>query len=120
MRYLKQDDMEKRESFAFFDSKSNCWICQIHKFKHGEKFPFKCKDGTIKEYDFISDFHEGFAAVELNGKMGFFDKDGKEICPIKYSPAAIPGIPRTLMYSIFSDGYAKVAKNSEDGKFLVW
>ncbi len=120
MRYLKQNDMEIRESFAFFDCESNRWIGQVHKFKHGEKFPFKCKDGTIKKYDFISEFHEGFAAIELNGKMGFIDKDGKEICPIKYSLAAIPDIPPTLIYSVFSEGYAKVAKTSEDGRRLVW
>ncbi len=68
---------------------------------------FRRLDGKLMQYDFLSGFSEGFAAVKLNGKWGFIDTDGNEICPIKYE---CPFIPQ------FSEGYAGVG--IPDGNFL--
>jgi len=37
------------------------------------------------KYDFRATFNEGFCSVVLNNKMGFIDKNGKEITPIEFS-----------------------------------
>ena len=42
-------------------------------------------DEIKNRYNFISEFINGFAAVESNKKWGFIDEYGNEICPIKYS-----------------------------------
>ena len=41
-------------------------------------------DTLICKYDEVTPYHEEFAAVKLNNKWGFIDKEGKEITPIKY------------------------------------
>ena len=43
------------------------------------------KDGTIKCYDAVSEFYDGFAAVKVGHNWGFIDSNGNEICPIKYN-----------------------------------
>lgn len=70
-----------------------------------EKYEFRRKDGTVKQYDFISIFSEGFAAVEKNGKWGYIDMDGNEICPIKYE---FPHYYYKKSYFLFSEGYVGV------------
>ena len=50
------------------------------------------------------DFSGGFARIILNGKYGYIDKTGKEICPIKYDYA----------YG-FSGGLAQVELNGKCG-----
>ena len=57
------------------------------------------------KHDAAWDFTGGFARVKLNGKYGFMDKTGKEICPIKYDYAYC-----------FCEGLAAVELN---GKFGV-
>jgi len=42
-------------------------------------------DEIKNRYTFISQFVNGFAAVETNRKWGFIDEKGNEICPIKYA-----------------------------------
>lgn len=37
------------------------------------------------EYDWISDYANGFACVSKNGKIGYIDKQGKIVIPIEYS-----------------------------------
>ena len=37
-----------------------------------------------KKYDWKGEYYEGLARVSLNGKLGFIDKTGKKIIPIKY------------------------------------
>ena len=39
------------------------------------------KEIVEPKYDYVYDFEEGFAKVELNGKHGFVDKTGKEVIP---------------------------------------
>lgn len=75
------------------------------------KYEVKRKDGTVKYYDFLSEFYNGFAAVKEGYRWGFIDADGNEICPIKYefpngnkSPGA------------FFEGYAMVG--IPEGNFL--
>ncbi len=52
-------------------------------------FADKCiKPNTIKNYDNVGCLHEQLAKVELNGKSGFIDKDGKEIIPLQYKFAS--------------------------------
>ena len=64
------------------------------------------------ENDRAPEFHEGLAAVMLNGKWGFIDKTGKEVVPCKY------GYPRydyTGHYGpAFREGLAVVEL---DGKY---
>ncbi|MGN0205839.1 MAG: WG repeat-containing protein [Muribaculaceae bacterium] len=58
-------------------------------FEANGRFGFK-KDGVIvipAIYDKAWYFHEGLAAVELNGKWGYIDKSGKEVIPFKYDDA---------------------------------
>ena len=38
----------------------------------------------FRDYDYVGDFWEGYACVRINGKWGFMDEEGKEICEIKY------------------------------------
>ena len=49
-------------------------------------------------------FSEGLASVLLNGKMGFIDKKGNEVIPLKYDYA-----------SCFSEGLARVSLNNKSG-----
>lgn len=37
------------------------------------------------KYENAHSFHEGMAAVKLNGKWGFIDRTGKEVIPLEYS-----------------------------------
>ena len=78
-----------------------------------KKYEFLRKDGTIKKYDFISVFSEGFAAVEENGNWGYIDKDGNEICDIKYQ---FPHFTVKKDPFLFSEGYVGVG--IPNGKFL--
>ena len=62
-----------------------------------QKIVIPCK------YDFTSKFSEGLAAVVLNGKWGFIDKNGNEVIPLIYDKALN-----------FSRGLAAIKK---DGKW---
>ncbi len=46
------------------------------------------KPNTTKNYDKVDCLYEQLAKVELNGKSGFIDKDGKEIIPLQYKSAS--------------------------------
>ena len=59
---------------------------------------------TPKNYFYIWIFSEGLARVLLNNKLGFIDKTGKEVIPIKYDDA-----------SSFSEGLASVSLNYKYG-----
>lgn len=51
------------------------------------KWGFIDKKGKLvagMQYDTVSDFYNGYAAVKKNGKMGFINKQGKVVIPIKY------------------------------------
>jgi hypothetical protein len=50
-----------------------------------------------KNYDFVGDFKNGFARVELNLQFGFINEKGEEIVPVKY-----------LNVWDFCNGFAKV------------
>ena len=56
------------------------------------------------KYDYVSDFSEGLAAVELDGKRGFIDKTGKEVISRKYDSVGD-----------FSEGLAAVKLNGKWG-----
>ena len=56
------------------------------------------------KYDWICDYSEGFAAVMLNKKWGFINKEGKEIFPLKYD-----------LVSYFENGFARVKLNGKWG-----
>lgn len=69
--------------------------------------------GKVKvlPYDYLCSFHEGMAAVEKDGKIGFIDKKGREIVKPKYDG------DRRYAYDTyygFSEGLAEVEK---DGKW---
>ena len=38
-------------------------------------------------YDYVLEFYEGLARVELNGKYGLVDKTGKQVIPCNYDNA---------------------------------
>jgi len=40
-----------------------------------------------KKYDWIGNFAEGLARVQLDGKWGYIDREGKEVIQIKYDGA---------------------------------
>ena len=56
-----------------------------------------------KKYDYVRDFHEGFARVELNDKWGFVNTEGVEVVKVKYHEV-----------DDFSEGFAGVKL---DGKW---
>ena len=56
------------------------------------------------EYDYISDFHEGYASVEICGKCGLIDEDAKIVVPCKYDN-----------FLRFNDGLAAVCLNGKWG-----
>ena len=55
-------------------------------------------------YDYVGDFSEGLAHVQLNGKYGFVNKSGEVVIPIKYDYARD-----------FSEGLAAVQLNGKWG-----
>lgn len=67
-----------------------------------EKYEVERNDGTVKYYDFLSQFYNGFAAVRVGYKWGFIDTDGNEICTIKYK------FPDKKGFGAFWEGYAVV------------
>lgn len=75
-----------------------------------EKHEVKRKDGTVKPYDFISPFCNGFAAVKNGYKWGFINTAGDEICPIKYEFPMRNQTPGS-----FFEGYAIVGLPNDDG-----
>ena len=77
----------------------------IEKKEVGKKKKYKTGDVVIPfKYDWVSDFREGLAVVELNGKLGYINKSGKEIVPPKYDEA-----------KFFHEGLAPVKLNGKWG-----
>lgn len=72
------------------------------------KYVLKRKDGIVKEYDYIGYYSEGFAAVGRDGKWGYIDEDGIEICPLQYT---LPFWQENNPFP-FSEGYAVVIKST--------
>ena len=62
------------------------------------------EEKQVKKYKQTGYFYEGLAAVELNGKWGFIDKEGQEVIPFKFSN-----------YSMFTEGLAGVNLNGKCG-----
>ena len=58
---------------------------------------------SIRKYDALTSFHEGFAAVVKDGKWGYINSDGEEVIPCKYDGA-----------SPFSEGLACVYIGDDD------
>ena len=56
------------------------------------------------EYDKIWKFHNKYAPVQIKDKEGFIDKQGNEICPIKYN-----------WVNDFENGFAIVSLNNKYG-----
>lgn len=75
-----------------------------------KKYKVKRKDGTVKYYDFLGPFYDGFAAVRIGYKWGFIDTNGNEICPIKYEFPFGKDKP-----GAFWEGYAVVGVADKEG-----
>ena len=75
-----------------------------------KKYEIKRKDGSVKYYDFLSPFFDGYAAVKEKEKWGFIDAEGNEICPIKYEFPFGNEEP-----GAFWEGFAVVGIPTEDG-----
>lgn len=58
---------------------------------------------SVRKYDALTNFHEGFAAVIKDGKWGYINSDGEEIIPCKYDGS-----------SPFSEGLACVYVGDEN------
>lgn len=72
-----------------------CWIYErVSKFVLG--------------YDYVGDFHEGFARVKKGKKFGFINTKYKEICKLEYDYAGI-----------FQGGFARVKKGGKWGIFYA-
>ena len=77
----------------------------IEKKEVGKKKKYKTGDVVIPfKYDWVFDFMEGLAGVELNGKYGCINKSGKEVVPPKYDEA-----------NFFIEGLARVKLNGKCG-----
>lgn len=66
----------------------------------------KDKNGNVivpLKYDYIGDFHQGYAVVALNFIKGLIDTLGNEVIPLKYTG---------LIYSDFSEGLLNVMDTS--------
>ncbi len=80
---------------------------EIFKGKNG-KFGIMEKSGKVLidgKYDFIGEFSNGFAKVELQGKWGIIEKTGSEIIPTMYDNV-----------HLFSEGLAGVNVGAVDRK----
>jgi hypothetical protein len=74
-----------------------------------KKGEMRVKDGDQEawiptKYEWGDDYHEGLAAVLLNYKWGFINRDGKEVIPLIYDEVLAPG---------FCNGTATVMLNGE-------
>ena len=86
-----------------------------HVYKVGDYIPFMDEEGLWgymqynepvidAKWDFAGPFFEGLAAVALNGKYGYIDKDGKCVIPYRYEFAGE-----------FHDGLAAACQNGKYG-----
>jgi hypothetical protein len=63
-----------------------------------------CNKGWYLNFDYVFDFVDGFAPVELNSKWGCVNSEGEEICNLKY----------TMVY-YFYNNFAPVELNTKYG-----
>jgi len=80
-------------------------------FRKGDKFGFSDENKKLiiePKYDLACFFNEGLAAVVVNKKIGFIDKEGNEVIPPKYERGDV----RTLF---FIEGLALVKINGKYG-----
>lgn len=61
----------------------------------------KALNNKIKEYDYVGPFSEGLAIVGKNGKVGFIDKKGKIVIPMKF---VYDGNDKSFDNSMFKNG----------------
>lgn len=77
----------------------------------GWRFGFIDKTGKEVipvQYESGGEFHEGLAAVRVDGKYGYIDKDGTVIVPFRYDAA-----------SDFQDGMARVMLEGKNGFLAI-
>ena len=60
------------------------------------------------EYDYVGDFHEGFARAYKDDKWGFINTKFEKICKLEYDDVGI-----------FNEGFAKVLKGKKLGKLYA-
>jgi len=70
-------------AFLFILLGTTLGICQseLIPYRKGDKWGFCDRNKKIVipiKYDLVWPFSEGLAAVKLNGKLGYIDKEGKE------------------------------------------
>jgi len=88
-----------------------------------EKWGVLDKSGKIKiqaKYDKISEFREGFAIVELFGRAGFIDKNGKYIVKILETKPnnQLKSYPGYKDADLFSEGLARVQDDKGKWGFI--
>lgn len=79
----------------------------------------KALNSKIKEYDHVGPFSEGFAMVGKDGKVGFIDKKGKLVIPMKF---VFDGDDKTFDNSMFKNGVfadPKIGVISRTGDLLL-
>ena len=69
------------------------------------------KENWKKKYDTVGSFSDGRAWVELNGKYGHVDKNGKITTPIKYDDVGYFDEGRAVV--ILNEKYGHVDKNGK-------
>lgn len=67
------------------------------------------------QYDRAEDFSEGLAAVCIDDKLGYIDKTGEIVIPLKYEWIGYLGTMRGIRTSAFTDGLAVVCQNGKYG-----
>ena len=66
--------------------------------------PKKNSGKKKREYEYVGEYSDGLAMVQLNGKYGFIDKSGTLVIPCKYDDS-----------NSFREGLAAVTLNGNDG-----
>jgi hypothetical protein len=72
------------------------------------------------EYGHIESFHEGLAAVSIDGKVGFIDESGELVIPLQHGSTGIRGVDprwwsRWSHHGSFEDGFAVIGRNLNAG-----
>lgn len=70
----------------------------------------------IKDYEYVGHFSEGLAVVKKEGKIGFVDKSGELVIPLKWDN---DGTPRELEEVKFAGGRCLIPNTGNSNAYLI-
>lgn len=76
--------------------------------KESVKKILKEESDFLTDFDWVSDFRDGIALVELNGKCNFINQNGDILSPNQWFDSA----------TVFKNGFAKVYLNGKGWNFI--